>query len=375
MTSRDIDLSQRRTAVRRHWLPFLGFPVLVMCLVGHAAEVVTVLNDFESAADVDRFAGRLRYVYVAPSAQFKTSGGHSCEARFFTDCCSEGDTYIRSLYAQGDYAYRNWSAHQQFGLDVYNPQANELPLHLSFADGKKKSAAFKFSLKPGTWTPVHVSIGDLKAKGLDVSNVIEICIFQKLDEMPRPNRLYLDHVRLIGGDEAAIGAAKREEDATAGERRRKMPERGDLGEAVPQLAPQAQRTIRVEKDVPVVYETDVVVVGGGFAGTAAAVAAAREGAKVLLIERAGCLGGMATSGLVPPAMNLAVTEGIARELHTRCMEKGGPAQNRNPEIIKQVLYDMVVESGAKLMLYTLATGAIVEKDVIKGVFIESKSGT
>ncbi|MBM4050009.1 MAG: hypothetical protein FJ279_33350, partial [Planctomycetes bacterium] len=101
--------------MRRHWLPFLGFPVLVMCLVGHAAEVVTVLNDFESAADVDRFAGRLRYVYVAPSAQFKTSGGHSCEARFFTDCCSEGDTYIRSLYAQGDYAYRNWSAHQQFG--------------------------------------------------------------------------------------------------------------------------------------------------------------------------------------------------------------------------------------------------------------------
>ncbi len=54
----------------------------------------------------------------------------------------------------------------------------------------------------------------------------------------------------------------------------------------------------VEKQVPVVAEADVVVVGGGPAGIAAALAAGRTGAKVCLVEAHGCLGGMWTAGLL-----------------------------------------------------------------------------
>ena len=59
------------------------------------------------------------------------------------------------------------------------------------------------------------------------------------------------------------------------------------------------RTI-VEKarEIPVVYDVDVVVAGGGPAGVSAAIAAARGGAETLLVERYGHLGGMATGGLV-----------------------------------------------------------------------------
>ena len=81
----------------------------VLLSLSTQAQVVTVLNDFESPADIDRFAGRLRYVYVSPSPELKTSGEHSCEARFFTDCCSEGNTSIRSMHRYGDYSYQDWT--------------------------------------------------------------------------------------------------------------------------------------------------------------------------------------------------------------------------------------------------------------------------
>ena len=52
------------------------------------------------------------------------------------------------------------------------------------------------------------------------------------------------------------------------------------------------------RDIPVCYEADVVVVGGGPGGHSAAVAAARNGAKTVLLERYGHLGGMSTGGIV-----------------------------------------------------------------------------
>ena len=60
------------------------------------------------------------------------------------------------------------------------------------------------------------------------------------------------------------------------------------------------RTVTIEKKVPVVGSYDVTVCGGGPAGFIAAVTAAREGAKIALIERFGFLGGMATAGYVTP---------------------------------------------------------------------------
>ena len=61
----------------------------------------------------------------------------------------------------------------------------------------------------------------------------------------------------------------------------------------------ASKTVREPaQDVKVAYEADVVVVGGGPGGHSAAIAAARNGAKVVLLERYGHLGGMATGGIV-----------------------------------------------------------------------------
>ena len=67
-------------------------------------------------------------------------------------------------------------------------------------------------------------------------------------------------------------------------------------------------TIHWEKEVPVVSETDVLVVGGGMAGIGAAVGAARNGADTTLIEQYGALGGAGTIGMVGP-----FPRGLARE--------------------------------------------------------------
>ena len=79
--------------------------------------------------------------------------------------------------------------------------------------------------------------------------------------------------------------------------------------------------IEPERKIPVTADADVLVCGGGFAGVAAAVCAARVGANVLLVERYGFLGGLVSGGLVittPPLDN-----GLNREIGERAAEEGG----------------------------------------------------
>jgi len=88
--------------------------------------------------------------------------------------------------------------------------------------------------------------------------------------------------------------------------------------------------VKYEKTVPMYGEYDVAVLGGGPAGVCAAIEAARMGAKVLLVEALGMLGGMATSGLVSPLMtvydregeSLAVGEIDIEELQRTLVSKG-----------------------------------------------------
>ena len=145
------------------------------------------------------------------------------------------------------------------------------------------------------------------------------------------------------------------------------------------------------RTLPVYAEVDVVVCGGGPGGLPAAIAAARHGARTLLIERYGFLGGLATAGLVAPilgqhAHNSAqpIVEGLLKELAERMHALGGAPTweealtkwgiNFDAEAFKRAADMMVQEAGVQLLLHTLVTDVILENDRIAAVVIENKSG-
>lgn len=137
------------------------------------------------------------------------------------------------------------------------------------------------------------------------------------------------------------------------------------------------------------YRAEVLVVGGGPGGVPAAIAAARQGARVILVERYGFLGGMATAGLVNPFMVYwageygkyepakQLSRGIFEEIIQKLSSLSGLAKDRqtfDPEAMKFALQEMVHEAGVEVLLHTLVTGADVEDNTITKVYGENKSG-
>jgi len=141
-----------------------------------------------------------------------------------------------------------------------------------------------------------------------------------------------------------------------------------------------------KRTIPVYGEVEVVVCGGGVAGVAAATCAARCGASVLLLERYGYLGGLATGGLVitvPPLDNGISTE-VRRRLqeartYQECANLGDdPAVEGliavDPEILKYELLTLLLDSGAGLLLHTAVVGSLCDGDRVTGVIVENKAG-
>lgn len=122
-------------------------------------------------------------------------------------------------------------------------------------------------------------------------------------------------------------------------------------------------------------EYDVLVVGGGPAGVSAAVSAGRLGAKTLLIERDGTVGGVSTSGLMSHWTG-ETKGGIYEEIIARSKDSDDPDEFRyiNPEKLKNVYLEMLEEAQVEVLLYTFFARPWIEGQTVKGVIVEGKSG-
>ncbi len=145
---------------------------------------------------------------------------------------------------------------------------------------------------------------------------------------------------------------------------------------------------------PVVAEAEVVVLGGGPSGIAAATAAARAGARTLLLERYGFLGGMGTAAMVTNFCGLhaqidgaivQVVHGVADDLLARIAALDGlkephtvlaraAAQAYDVAAYKCAADDLLVAAGAAMRFHVLATGCVMDGTRIDALLVETKSG-
>lgn len=166
---------------------------------------------------------------------------------------------------------------------------------------------------------------------------------------------------------------------------------------------------------PILAETQVLVLGGGSAGAAAAIAAAREGADVVLVERSGSLGGLATNGLIVLLLTLddgnghQVIGGLCQEVTERMSARGGahapppadwgsyddeliaecrrwglvwgggPHRVRysvayDPEELRFALVEMASEAKVRLLFHSWACEALLDGSRLRGATVQTKSG-
>lgn len=143
-----------------------------------------------------------------------------------------------------------------------------------------------------------------------------------------------------------------------------------------------------EKEIEVIDNVDVVVVGGGPTGVGAAIGAAKAGASTMIVEAMGSFGGMWTNGMVITLGGYnnwlrpyqRMVDGVMGEWLRRAEKRGGAENSRSwvldsdPEIMKTVADEMLLDANVKCLLHTWFADVIVEDNVIKGILIENVDG-
>lgn len=130
------------------------------------------------------------------------------------------------------------------------------------------------------------------------------------------------------------------------------------------------------RQLPVVGHYDVIVCGGGPAGVAAALSAARNGAQTLLLEKNGCLGGVWTAGLLSHIVDHEGKSGILQEILSLLRREGAQrwATDYDIESMKFVLEELCLQAGIEVQLHTSLASAQVEGREVKAVITEGFSG-
>ena len=136
--------------------------------------------------------------------------------------------------------------------------------------------------------------------------------------------------------------------------------------------------IEKERKLPVNDKYDIIVVGSGPSGMGAALSAGMMGAKVLLIESQGSVGGISTSGLMSHftghVRSNLYQEVLRRAALHNTFKRGLKTVTIDPEMLRITYYECLKLANVDLRLYTMVCDTIVENNKVKGVICESKSG-
>jgi hypothetical protein len=142
-----------------------------------------------------------------------------------------------------------------------------------------------------------------------------------------------------------------------------------------------KREYSFQREVPAYNSADVVVVGGGPAGTAAAISAARCGKKVVLLEQSGQLGGMGTLGNVSIFMPVGNVTGIYREIISEVLAEYLPtdhdksiAPQYSPFLLRHYLNEKMKQEGVQVYYHTGFVGVVKDGSRLKAVIASTREG-